>query len=353
MKKYFLALALLVFTPSALAEFVSEPVEKPVVFNEGPFLQIEEDDTGMILLEWETFVPKNGETFAWYKVLKSEGNNNPIYPHDPTFKVVGGVENTVAEDWIPEQGAFYRVCAITQEEHRYCGNVVWVEGEENDPKKDYHKYQNERYEEEYEDEPYEEEYTDDEWELKAEQEAEREAQQKREEELERQAKIRAEEARVEAERRAEEQKQKILEEQQEREASLQAEKAKAEEEAQEEKEARAEAIEAQKKKDLLYQKHTEKDLEKPEAKLSAKVIDILERWIEKLGQKFRASTLPAGEKVEKLDELQEKLFEMAKSKPTLWPVYDFLKPRLGTLKKEFEQEDQFDGLEDFLNNLDI
>ena len=86
-------------------------------------------DGNYVYLYWNKF---DKEKLRWYKVMKSSTNENPTYPEQSAFKVLENNGITKEIDYHPEQWTnYYRVCAITYENNRYCSNVkkVYIEKE--------------------------------------------------------------------------------------------------------------------------------------------------------------------------------------------------------------------------------
>lgn len=106
-----------------------------------------ERDWHLIKMEWSSF---DKWDFAYYKIMRSETNENPIYPDQPAIRVLSNVE----QDWLKlenysQKDAYYRICAITKEKKRYCSNVVKLEWfEKDDYKSDDYNYTDKEYTEE-------------------------------------------------------------------------------------------------------------------------------------------------------------------------------------------------------------
>ena len=65
------------------------------------------------------------EKLKYYKVIRSTTNTNPIYPEDGYIKYSSDINFTEYLDTnVPIWTSYYRVCAITYENNRYCSNVV-------------------------------------------------------------------------------------------------------------------------------------------------------------------------------------------------------------------------------------
>ncbi len=84
-----------------------------------------------VYTSWTTY--DKDESFKYYKVVRSNTNDNPVYPDDGYIAYYTDVNKLAYIDnsplvWI----SFYRVCAITNESNRYCSNVVKIYNEESD-----------------------------------------------------------------------------------------------------------------------------------------------------------------------------------------------------------------------------
>ena len=89
-----------------------------------------------VYTSWKSF--NKDEKFKWYKIVRSVNNSNPVYPNDWYIKYLWNVDEVKYIDYSPKNWvSYYRVCAITHENNRYCSNVVKVyvdkEGEGNEP----------------------------------------------------------------------------------------------------------------------------------------------------------------------------------------------------------------------------
>lgn len=85
-------------------------------------------DWWKVYTTWTTFSKQ--EWFVYYKVIRSQTNENPVYPDDWYISYFTDINKTEYVDtkplvWI----AYYRVCAITTEKNRYCSNVIKIKKE--------------------------------------------------------------------------------------------------------------------------------------------------------------------------------------------------------------------------------
>ncbi|MDD3646409.1 MAG: Kazal-type serine protease inhibitor family protein [Candidatus Gracilibacteria bacterium] len=82
-------------------------------------------ENGDVFISWTKF--EKNEGFKYYKVVRSQTNDNPVYPDDGYIKVESDINKLDFVDYSPKVGtSYYRVCAITSENNRYCSNVVKI-----------------------------------------------------------------------------------------------------------------------------------------------------------------------------------------------------------------------------------
>ncbi|HCB51230.1 TPA: hypothetical protein DEP21_01420 [Patescibacteria group bacterium] len=78
-------------------------------------------------MTWNKFTVPSGKSFAYYKVIRSQTKDNPLYPEDGYIRYDSNLDFTSYTDESPLQGkTYYRVCAILDGQKRYCSNVVKV-----------------------------------------------------------------------------------------------------------------------------------------------------------------------------------------------------------------------------------
>jgi|GEM_PF-2462574 len=87
----------------------------------------EANSDNKVSMSWNAFEGHNDEEFAYYKVIRSHGNPNPLYPEDGAIAFKGDVGDTRHTDSGAWKSAYYRVCVITDVKGRHCSNAVWVE----------------------------------------------------------------------------------------------------------------------------------------------------------------------------------------------------------------------------------
>lgn len=85
-----------------------------------------EQDNWKVYMEWTVY---NGdEKFKFYKVSRSQTVESPVYPDNGYIKYSSDINLDNYTDYkAPNWINFYRVCAITYENNRYCSNVVKID----------------------------------------------------------------------------------------------------------------------------------------------------------------------------------------------------------------------------------
>ena len=82
---------------------------------------------GKVAMTWNKFTVPSGKSFAYYKVIRSQTKESPVYPEDGYITYNSDLSFTSYADENPLQGkTYYRVCAILDGQKRYCSNVVKV-----------------------------------------------------------------------------------------------------------------------------------------------------------------------------------------------------------------------------------
>ncbi len=79
-------------------------------------------DNGKVYTSWNVFTK---EPLKRYKVMRSTTNPYPVYPEDSYIAAIGNMNTTSHVDSNPKT-AYYRVCAITQYNNRYCSKVFKI-----------------------------------------------------------------------------------------------------------------------------------------------------------------------------------------------------------------------------------
>ncbi|MBW7954476.1 hypothetical protein H3C61_01555 [Candidatus Gracilibacteria bacterium] len=95
----------------------------PITKNEFNFtLKVDGDD---VILNWTRFDNFLKKDFKYYKVVRSSSNPNPVYPDDGYIKYEDNIGVTSYTDEDAEDGInYYRVCAITEQNERYCSKTL-------------------------------------------------------------------------------------------------------------------------------------------------------------------------------------------------------------------------------------
>lgn len=89
-------------------------------------------DWSKVYTSWTAY--NKAEKFKYYKVVRSDSVSNPVYPDHGYIKYEWDVNKTQFIDYNPlVWKSYYRVCAITYENNRYCSNVVKIYNENENP----------------------------------------------------------------------------------------------------------------------------------------------------------------------------------------------------------------------------
>lgn len=82
-------------------------------------------EAGKVYMSWSAY--SKDESLKYYKVVRSSKNENPVYPEDGYIKYSDDINFVKWVDLEPPLWyAYYRVCAITTKNNRYCSNVAKV-----------------------------------------------------------------------------------------------------------------------------------------------------------------------------------------------------------------------------------
>lgn len=93
-------------------------------------------ENGKVYMEWDEF---DGDDFKWYKIVRSQKNISPAYPEDGGIRYFDSSDVVKAHDYAPRGVSYYRLCAITHENERFCSRVVTIENNSDTAKKEYYK----------------------------------------------------------------------------------------------------------------------------------------------------------------------------------------------------------------------
>lgn len=124
----------LIFAQAAIAQparlinpdlVIEGAVLDPVIYDENIDFTAVLNDEGNVDIEWSAY--DHDEDFTYYKIVRSQDNNNPVYPKDGYVFFTEDVEELswIDED-VPDGVSWYRICQIA-EPKRYCSvNVAKI-----------------------------------------------------------------------------------------------------------------------------------------------------------------------------------------------------------------------------------
>lgn len=87
-------------------------------------------ENNSVVMSWDSFNVPNTHSFVYWKVMRSQNTDNPVYRAEKSEYVTynSDLEFTSYTDTAPKKGTtWYRICAITQASdgyHRYCSKEV-------------------------------------------------------------------------------------------------------------------------------------------------------------------------------------------------------------------------------------
>ncbi len=275
---------------------------------------------GKVSMSWSPFGGHNEEKFQYYKVIRSHGNNNPLYPEQGAIAVKTDVGDTRETDNNAWKSAYYRVCAITDIKGRHCSNVVWVEIEKMKTKPSCKNFASDGS---------------------------------------------CNDAKIEKEKREKEQKEwsKSQDEAKARLAAKKAEKEAMKAKAQKEWEAKkveakvkAEQASSDKKAELKKAKDTKvadmkAEREKKKAELYENLYKRLDAWLADFEARLAASNASNAEKVEKIETVQTRFYAWKKDKELRIKMVAYLDVTLNELKEKYSAGDDFAEVDQFLDSL--
>lgn len=95
----------------------------PILDNSLNFQAYEKD--WMVYTSWNKY--SKDESFKYYKVVKSTTTTDPVYPDNGYIMYSSDVNLTsYLDSGTNKEITYYRVCAITNSNNRYCSNVVKI-----------------------------------------------------------------------------------------------------------------------------------------------------------------------------------------------------------------------------------
>ena len=257
-----------------------------------------------VSMSWSAFEGFNDEEFEYYKVIRSYGNPNPLYPEDEAIAVKMEVGDTRHTDEKAHRSAYYRVCTITNVQGRHCSNAIWVEIEKR-AKTD---CKNVSASGECEDVKIEKE--------------KKEKEQKAWQDKQNQAK-----------ERLEERKKRLNEEKEAKQKEWEAKK-------------KAEKEEHDEKKTMAKEDH-----EKKKAELYDKMYERLDMWLENFGERLDKSDMSNEDKVDRIEAVQKKFYEWEDGKEVRMKMVDYIDEGLNEMKEKYSAGDDFAEVDAFLNSL--
>lgn len=130
MNKYFIALiplALLltlssVRIVSAEIYYDNDVFNEPIIFDDNIEFWAELNSEGQVKMEWSKY--DQSLPFEFYKVVRSQTNDNPIYPNDGHLSTTEDINVlNFTDDEVPYGDNYYRICSVASPK-RYCSTEV-------------------------------------------------------------------------------------------------------------------------------------------------------------------------------------------------------------------------------------
>ncbi len=121
-----ISVLLLIWTnlANAITTSTSNDYNEPIITNDFNF-EATLSDNWSVEMYWNEY--NKEEKLKYYKLVRSSKNSNPVYPDDWYIKYSTDYNFTKYTDyWAPEGYNYYRICAITYENNRYCSDVVKI-----------------------------------------------------------------------------------------------------------------------------------------------------------------------------------------------------------------------------------
>lgn len=95
----------------------------PVTFDDTVEFWAELDEDGNVYTDWSKY--SHSEPFTYYKIVRSQDNDNPVYPKDGyVYFTENADELTWTDTDVPFGVSWYRICQIA-EPKRYCSTEVY------------------------------------------------------------------------------------------------------------------------------------------------------------------------------------------------------------------------------------
>jgi len=116
------------FASSVMAGWTTKSWQAPVWAQYLNFQANAQND--QVVMNWSPMTLPDGDTWKYYKVMRSQTKEFAVYPDDGYWKYLGNINESGIVDKNPPQGTtYYRVCAITESsrgKHRYCSTPVTI-----------------------------------------------------------------------------------------------------------------------------------------------------------------------------------------------------------------------------------
>lgn len=80
-----------------------------------------ENDGGKVTFEWEKF--SRDEKIKWWKLVYSQNSEDISYPENDARYLGNAQDKTSATQWFDAGMYYFRLCAITEQNNRYCSEV--------------------------------------------------------------------------------------------------------------------------------------------------------------------------------------------------------------------------------------
>ncbi len=109
---------------TASAEVIYDNIvfPEPVIFDDDMEFWAELDAEGNVYMDWSKY--SHAEPFEFYKIVRSQNNDNPIYPEDGYIYFTDDVDlMTFTDTEVPFGDSYYRICHVAGGQ-RYCSTEM-------------------------------------------------------------------------------------------------------------------------------------------------------------------------------------------------------------------------------------